>query len=57
MGLVMDRAALQAFLVSDFAQVADDFGVEHVGPEGLILRLRVGEKHLRHIGKAEHRRP
>ncbi|MEY5038477.1 MAG: hypothetical protein RL472_1583 [Pseudomonadota bacterium] len=47
MGLVMDRAALQAFLVSDFAQVADDFGVEHVGPEGLILRLRVGEKHLR----------
>jgi len=47
MGLVMDRAALQAFLASDFAQVADDFGVEHVGPEGVILRLRVGEKHLR----------
>ena len=47
MGLVMDRAALQAVLTRDFAQVADDFGVEHVGPEGLILRLRVGEKHLR----------
>lgn len=43
----MDKAALQAFLVSDFAQVAEDFEVEHVGPEGLILRLRVAERHLR----------
>lgn len=47
MGLVMDRAALQAFLTSDFAQVAEDFAVERVGPEGVILRLRVAERHLR----------
>ncbi len=47
MGLVMDRAALQAFLTSDFAQVAEDFAVESIGPEGLVLRLRVAERHLR----------
>lgn len=47
MGLAMDRAALQAFLASDFAQVAEDFVVENVGPEGLVLRLRVAERHLR----------
>lgn len=47
MGLAMDRAALQAFLASDFAQVAEDFVVESVGPEGLVLRLRVAERHLR----------
>lgn len=47
MGLVMDRAALQAFLTSDFSQVAEDFAVESIGPEGLVLRLRVAERHLR----------
>ena len=43
----MDREALAAFLQREFGQVADDFAVERVGPEGLVLRLRVAERHLR----------
>lgn len=47
MGLAMDTAALQAFLARDFGQVAGDFTVDSVGPEGLVLRLKVTERHLR----------
>lgn len=47
MELRMDREALAAFLQREFGQVADDFAVERVGPEGLVLRLRVAERHLR----------
>lgn len=47
MELRMDQAALTAFLARDFGQVAEDFAVERVGPEGLVLRLRVAERHLR----------
>lgn len=43
----MDAAALQAFLQSDFPEVAADFGVETVTSEGLVLRLKVGKHHLR----------
>ena len=45
--IVMDVAALQAFLARDFAQVAADFVVERADAEGLTLRLRVAERHLR----------
>jgi uncharacterized protein (TIGR00369 family) len=45
--LAMDREALTAFLAREFAQVADDFAVEHAGAEGLTLRLRAHERHLR----------
>lgn len=45
--IVMDRAALQAFLAREFAQVAGDFLVERVDAAGLCLRLRVQDKHLR----------
>lgn len=47
MELRMDQAALTAFLAKDFGQVAEDFAVERVGPEGLVLRLQVAERHLR----------
>ncbi len=47
MGLAMDRAALEAFLARDFAQVADDFAIEAAGEEGLTMRLRAHERHLR----------
>ena len=47
MGLVMDRAALAAFLRSDFAQVADEFAVERADEAGVTLRLQAGERHLR----------
>lgn len=43
----MDAAALQAFLQSDFPEVAADFGVETVTSDGLVLRLKVGKHHLR----------
>ncbi|OYU40539.1 MAG: thioesterase [Pseudorhodobacter sp. PARRP1] len=45
--IVMDVAALQAFLARDFAQVAADFVVERADGDGLTLRLRVAERHLR----------
>ncbi|MBP6308244.1 MAG: PaaI family thioesterase [Burkholderiaceae bacterium] len=43
----MDGPALEAFLARDFGQVAGDFRVEAVGPEGVTLRLAVAERHLR----------
>jgi uncharacterized protein (TIGR00369 family) len=47
MQIVMDKAALEDFIHRDFRQVADDFRVEDVTPEGIIMRLLVGERHLR----------
>ena len=47
MDVVMDGPALEAFLARDFGQVAGDFRVEAVGPEGVTLRLAVAERHLR----------
>ena len=43
----MDAAALSAFLVREFAQVAEDFAVERLTPEGISVRLRVAGRHLR----------
>lgn len=47
MQLRMDAGALTEFLGREFTQMAEDFTVERVGPEGLALRLRVAERHLR----------
>lgn len=47
MQIVMDKAALEDFIHRDFRQVADDFRVEDVTPDGIIMRLLVGERHLR----------
>lgn len=47
MKLVMNATDLQAFLARDFGQVAEDFTVEDVSPERLVLRLKVAERHLR----------
>lgn len=47
MDMKMDRAALQAFLVSDFPEMAQEFTVEAVSPMSLRLRLKVQDKHLR----------
>ncbi|HSF65189.1 MAG TPA: PaaI family thioesterase [Paracoccaceae bacterium] len=43
----MDTAALQAFLASSFPQVAEDFRVEHLTPEGIVVRMVVADRHLR----------
>ncbi|WP_050521960.1 PaaI family thioesterase [Pseudorhodobacter wandonensis] len=47
MTIVMDSAALTAFLQREFPQVADDFTVLSVDAEVLELRLDVGPQHLR----------
>ncbi len=44
---VMDIPALDAFLMDVFPQVAADFAVEDVTEDGVIVRLKVGEQHLR----------
>jgi uncharacterized protein (TIGR00369 family) len=46
-GIAMDAAGLQAFLLRDFSEVASDFHVEAVTPDGITLRLQVGAQHLR----------
>jgi uncharacterized protein (TIGR00369 family) len=47
MTLRMDAEALQGFLQTEFAQVAEDFVIEQVDLDGLSLRLRVSPQHLR----------
>ncbi|MGA0540267.1 PaaI family thioesterase [Neotabrizicola sp. VNH66] len=47
MTLQMDRAALTAFLLRDFGQVAADFAVERADTAGVALRLIAAERHLR----------
>ncbi|WP_420863642.1 PaaI family thioesterase [Algirhabdus cladophorae] len=47
MAIVMDAGALEAFLSQEFTQVADDFGIDHVGDDGVTVRLKVTDKHLR----------
>ncbi|WP_306044192.1 PaaI family thioesterase [Nioella sp. MMSF_3534] len=47
MGLAMDKSALSAFLQTEFAQVADDFTIEEVQEMGILVRLKVDERHLR----------
>ena len=47
MTLLMDKAALAAFLASEFPEVASTFAVERADTTGVDLRLRVGSKHLR----------
>lgn len=47
MALQMTVDELQAFLMRDFAQVADDFVVEHAAEAGLTLRLKIAARHLR----------
>ena len=43
----MDKAALAAFLDTEFAQLAGQFAVEQADETRLVLRLRVEEMHLR----------
>jgi uncharacterized protein (TIGR00369 family) len=45
--IVMDKAALSAFLEQQFAQVAADFSVLRVEGEMLELALNVSARHLR----------
>ncbi len=38
---------VQAFLVNEFPQVADDYVVEAIGPNSVRLRMDPTEKHIR----------
>ncbi len=45
--VTMDKAALQAFLASDFPQVSEDFQIEEVRPNQARIRLVTAPQHLR----------
>ncbi|MFN5998151.1 MAG: PaaI family thioesterase [Paracoccaceae bacterium] len=47
MTVVMDADALSEFLLRDFGQVARDYVVERVTADGMTLRLKVSDRHLR----------
>ncbi|MCL7408169.1 PaaI family thioesterase [Marivivens donghaensis] len=47
MPLAMDKDALTQFLASDFSQVDGMFTIESVGEMEAVIRLNVGEEHLR----------
>ena len=45
--LQMDKAELAVFLDEVFPQVQGAFAIEHLDEEELVVRLNVGEQHLR----------
>lgn len=45
--VTMDKAALEAFLASDFPQVSEDFQIEEVRPDHTRIRLVTSPQHLR----------
>lgn len=47
MALVMDAAALNAFLARDFPQIAQDFHVDDAQEDFVVARLKVRDAHLR----------
>jgi len=47
MTLAMDIPGLHAFMQQAFTQVADDFRVDRLAPDGLTVRLMIAERHLR----------
>jgi uncharacterized protein (TIGR00369 family) len=44
---IMTEAELTEFMYRAFPQAADDFHVEQLTPDGIVMRLRVAERHLR----------
>ncbi|MDP2086448.1 MAG: PaaI family thioesterase, partial [Gemmobacter sp.] len=47
MTLAMDIPTLHTFIQTAFPQVADDFRVDRLGPDGLTVRLLIDDRHLR----------
>lgn len=47
MRAILTEADLTDFLEVTFPQVKDDFVVERLTPEGIVLRLKISDKHLR----------
>lgn len=44
---VMNEAEIAAFLSREFPQVEGDFAVERLTEDGIVMRLKVAERHLR----------
>ena len=44
---ILSEAELTGFLHTTFPQVKEDFAVERLTDEGLVLRLKVADRHLR----------
>lgn len=47
MTVVMNAQELTDFMREVFQQMADDFAVDHVGEDGVTMRLLTAKKHLR----------
>ena len=47
MQAVMNEAELAAFLEREFPQVKGDFAIERLTEDGIVMRLKVAERHLR----------
>ena len=47
MTLAMTIAEMETFLVQEFPQVAGDFGIDRLDADGMTIRLRVADRHLR----------
>ncbi len=47
MAMMMDADALHDFMHDQFPQVAGDFAIEALSPDGVTVRLHVTQKHLR----------
>lgn len=47
MALAMTISDLESFLVREFPQVGGDFAIEALSEEGVTVRLKVAERHLR----------
>ncbi len=47
MELKMDIPQLEAFVAEQFPQLGDDFLIEELTPQGVRVRLKVAERHLR----------
>ncbi|SIT15577.1 uncharacterized domain 1-containing protein [Gemmobacter megaterium] len=47
MTLAMDIPALHVFMRQAFPQVADDFCVDRLEPDGLTVRMLIADRHLR----------
>ncbi len=45
--LAMDIPTLTAFLAREFPQVADDFHIDALEADRIVVRLKVAERHLR----------
>ncbi|WP_347310215.1 PaaI family thioesterase [Defluviimonas sp. SAOS-178_SWC] len=47
MRAIMTQADLSAFIAREFPQVCDDFAIERLTEDGIVMRLKVAERHLR----------